>query len=784
MPGRRTTRYGGSDKAKSVFDVRESPDGNYEAKTLDDLFELQKKGEKELSALRVKMNKQAADSQSQYLRGKMEQVERNLADAKMAGVKDLASYEEKLRKDAIKEEREKRLAVQAELHADELKKAKDRSKHIAQRVKDGKEDNAKQREENNEVLRFYKLLEESGKGLTEDQRADKEEREQQKEKLASDAVALEFQDKMISSLKNASKAIQGLADSVSATMDTVTSLQAHTNARLQGNLEEDTFSSLSDTLLDAIGITPYFSNETMLSNLSEMINEGIVSNVEQRAFIQTAKENIANTFDAANSSLLRIIRMQQSDSTAARLGMEAYLTRYLNGLVDNTEYLNSTFDSVTDALVEAQSHMSTEMGAELEYVVQKWLGALTGVGMSESTASSIAQALGYLGSGNIDALSSSDLQNLLVMAASKSGSVSYSSILENGLTAEDADALMKGLVEYLAEVDSSGSNVVKSQLASTFGVSYSDLTAAKNLSGSISDIYGNAMSYSGMYDELSYQLDQISGRLTMAQMFDTVFDNLEFNLGEEIASNPALAAVYKVTELIGENTGGINIPYISAFGSGIDLNTTVDNLVKLGVVGVSTFGLIGDAITGIQNSMNTSGLLNTLGISKGATTISRGTGLASGMSGLSQSMSMTTTVGNASGEDIKASALASATDEAESNAAVDDSAVEREEAPLNTYNYLTQQFDSTFKEMLTCIKESNAGIYSYLKDTLDSSLTKLASDVTGIKDGVSSMGEKVAAVADIGDDVRSISSKAADVKDDVASIKGSIAASGGGIYGL
>ena len=66
-----------------------------------------------------------------------------------------------------------------------------------------------------------------------------------------------------------------------------------------------------------------------------------------------------------------------------------------------------------------------------------------------------------------------------------------------------------------------------------------------------------------MYGELGSQLTALPQRINMAQMIDTLWGNLEFGLASNIAKNPALAAIWKVTGLIQENTGGINIPYIS-----------------------------------------------------------------------------------------------------------------------------------------------------------------------------------------------------------------------------
>lgn len=680
----------------SVKDNISAGSSNIQAKTLQDMFELEKSNNEELIKLKSKAERDAVKEQAAELKKRYLSVTEEVAQARMNGVKDIASYEAKLQKQILEDVQKQRLESQNKLYADELKK-------IQSKMKSGKAKQADNQSKYNDNYAMLKMYQQIGdKNLTAEQKKDKEAREAEQKSIEQENKSLKVQETLVTTMQN-------LADSVKNAMDKYTSLQAHTNARLQGRSwlagNSSSFEFLSNKLTTAIGVNPYFSTETALTNLSELVNEGIVTNVEQRAFIQTAKENIANTFDVANASLLRIVRLQQSDSTAQRLGMEAYLTRYLNGLVDNTEYLNSTFDSVTDALIEAQSQMSTEAGTELEYVVQKWLGALVGVGMSDSTATSIAQALGYLGSGNIDALNNSDLQNLLVMAASKSGTLSYSDILTNGLSATDADTLMNALVQYLAEVNTSGSNVVKSQLASTFGVSYSDLKAASTLSADSSKVYGNTLSYSDMYNELAYQLTMTPLRLTTSQMLDTLWDNLEFGLGETIASSPALAAIYKATDLIQQNTGGINIPYISAMGSGLDLNTSVENLIKLGVVGAGSLGMIGDLISGMSSTLAPASILAKLGISNNATTISRGSGLMASTGGLSTSQSSVTAVSNSSGSDIKESALASATDEAESNAAADPEQEQKERAPLSIYEWLSEDYNRMFGDLLDRVKD-------------------------------------------------------------------------------
>lgn len=684
-------------------------DSQSEAKTLEQLLKEEKDGkikqEKELKELRKKAQEEVVKAQEKALEKMYLDLAEKEKEYQLAGIKDTEKIKEKLRKEAIEKEQKDRIAKQKEFYKKELEEIKKSRKSLTDKISDAQN----KYKANKEDLDLLNIMRRNGDISEDDYKQRKKSIEAENKKLNQDVAMMSIQKGLIN-------ALQGLTDSVNSNMKTYTELQRGTNARLQGyntratglekflNGGQNSFGILENRLTNAVGVTPYFRTETMLTNLSNLINEGIASNVEQRAFLATASENIANTFDVANGALLRIIRLQQQDSTAARLGMEAYLTKFLNNLVENTEYLNNTFDNVQDALVEMSSQMSLQASTELEYIVQKWLGALVGVGMSDTTATNIAQAIGYLGSGNVEALSGSNLQNLLVMAASRSN-LSYSDLLTSGLSAQTADALMKSLVDYMIEIGKSGNNVVKSQFASTFGISYSDLAAAANLAPSIGSLYGNRMSFDDMYSELGSQLNAIPGRMNMATMLDTLWENMEFGLGANIASNPALAAIWKVTDLIQQNTGGINIPFITAAGFGMDLNTTVENLVKLGVVGASSLGMIGDLISGVQNTFGPSRILGELGIGSGNTSIRRGSGLGTTSSGLSTSVSGARTVGNASGMDIQQSSLASAREEAQSNAASNPEEEEMKRANINIYKYLTDTFDKKMDSLVSSVED-------------------------------------------------------------------------------
>ena len=50
----------------------------------------------------------------------------------------------------------------------------------------------------------------------------------------------------------------------------------------------------------------------------------------------------------------------------------------------DTSYLTNTFDSVSQALHETVATMDRDAGVEFDYVVQKRLGSLGSVGVSDS----------------------------------------------------------------------------------------------------------------------------------------------------------------------------------------------------------------------------------------------------------------------------------------------------------------------------------------------------------------------------------------------------------------
>ena len=140
-------------------------------------------------------------------------------------------------------------------------------------------------------------------------------------------------------------------------------------ARIQGSGK--TFQGMVSTISGAIGSSQYVSQVKVLEKLNSLVEQGIVYNVEQRAFLGTISEKIAKTFDVANGTLLQLIRIQQADSTAARLGMEAYLTQFFNAQFKDTSYMNKA-SSISSNLLGISSQLGRNRSVELEYIAQKW----------------------------------------------------------------------------------------------------------------------------------------------------------------------------------------------------------------------------------------------------------------------------------------------------------------------------------------------------------------------------------------------------------------------------
>jgi hypothetical protein len=482
-----------------------------------------------------------------------------------------------------------------------------------------------------------------------------------KEVWGSEGGKLAIADELASALSDIAKQLENQIDSIGSQKGIIdTALQGSKNSTKYGSY----WSKISSDLTAVAGISPLVKQSDIASNLQSMVTSGIAFNVEQRAFLQTIKSKIADTFDATDGTLLRLIRVQQQDSTASRLGMESALTAFLNNMYENTEYLKQVASGVKTSLEEAMSLMSAVDAVGFEYQVQKWMGSLYSVGMSHTSVSSISQALGQISAGDISGLTGSGTGNLLVMAANVAG-MSIADILQNGLTDSETNRLMEAMVEYLSEIasETKDSKVVQQQIASVYGITASDLRAASNLSSSISNISRNSLNYNGGISRLYQMAGSMYSRTGTGELLSNMWDNAQYSLAAGIASNPALYAVYKAAGLI-DAMGGMDLPEVAYLGTEVNLQTSLADLMRAGALGSSMLGMVGKLATG-GGGISGLGMLTSMGVLPGmTTTVVRGSGSTGGLLSSGSSVSSSGMISNVSGSDLQAKTVGDATDDA------------------------------------------------------------------------------------------------------------------------
>lgn len=464
-------------------------------------------------------------------------------------------------------------------------------------------------------------------------------------------------------------AVSDLAKQLEGTIDEIAGKKGVIDTRLQGSSSKKFAGSYWDQLvrdMTSVGaVNPFFRQKDFASNIEQLVNKGIAFDLKQRAFLMTIHEKIANTFNAADGTLLRLIRIQQEDSTAGRLGMESALNAFLNEMYETSEYLSDVASSVRSSLEEMESLMKGAEATEVEFQVQKWLGSLYSVGMSQNAVQGIANAIGQVAAGQIEGLTSGGAGNLLIMAANDAG-LSIADILTDGINASDTNKLLQATVNYLAELAESAKDnkVVQQQLADVFGVKASDLRAATNLvlPGSTNAVFNKNLTYNNMLNQLSSMAGSMINRTSVAEIMTNIWENGKYTLAGSMASNPVSYFIYKMAKVLDDAAGGIDLPFLNVMGFGVDLNTTVSDLMRIAAVGSGILGSIGPMVQGLGSSFSGRAMLNKLGIGAGsslAVTPRGGGGSGGGGSGATAGASVSESgyVGNASGSDIKDSTI-------------------------------------------------------------------------------------------------------------------------------
>ena len=542
-----------------------------------------------------------------------------------------------------------------------------------------------------------------------------EEEKAEAQKARERAAALEM------AANAAMNAMADFAKQLNKQTDQIGAKQAPIDTRLQGSSANDTilgsyWKRLARDMNYVGAVNPYFKQEDFANNIETLVNKGISFDIKQRAFLMTIQEKIANTFDVADGTLLRLIRIQQQDTTAGRLGMESALNSFLNSMYETSEYLTDVAASVRGSLEEMQALMEGAAGTELEFQIQKWMGSLYSVGMSQDAVQSIARTFGQIASGEIEGIAGGGTGNLLIMAANEAG-MSIADILQDGLNADETNKLMQAMVNYLAEIASSSSDsrVVQQQLANVFGVKASDLRAATNLASSIKDVSNQDLTYSRMLGQLNKMANSMILRTSTGEMLSNVWSNVNYTMATQMSNDPILYLLPRVATLLEDYAGGIDLPFLNVMGFGVDLNTSVAQLMNVAALSGSILGALGPMITGLGSAVSGSAMLNLAGINTSgkAPVIARGS--AQPLQNLGgSSISESGLVGNGSGDDVKNATLQGAEDdkkkqmvEAKEDESDSDLITKSQQAVIDIYNLLEEVVHGSLSLRVRLVTSNN-----------------------------------------------------------------------------
>ena len=356
--------------------------------------------------------------------------------------------------------------------------------------------------------------------------------------------------------KNVEKLASSLQSSLSGQLDStinsyINNYQSMISSLVGANKD---WESITDNLNNALSANSLVRQENVYKNLTELIKAGISENVEQRAFLETISDDLNLLLDTQTGSLARLIRLQDASIAENRVAIEYSLREFLNQNYQTSEYIKNSYLKVADSISELQAISTTSLASSIESTLQTWLGSYYSVGVSDSTISNLASAINSLGTGDLSNINS-NISKLVMMGAATSGK-SYGNLLTNGITAEDVSAIMSGITDYAKSIE--GNNVVRSQWASLFGLSISDLEALKNL-----NITDNTQTVSSDINKL---FDAYANFVPTTVGLKNTFENLMFTTATNIASNDALYGSYFVTDILEKSGIG---SALSSLGSSI-----------------------------------------------------------------------------------------------------------------------------------------------------------------------------------------------------------------------
>lgn len=477
-----------------------------------------------------------------------------------------------------------------------------------------------------------KIAQQEAKDDLQDRKDEAEARRDDKREQERKEEAEKRQRRTEKLLNQINKTIDGIYDNVEDSINSLKQNNGKILARLQGSqllAEEGNnwFKAVSVGITGTLKTASFVRSEKVIENLVTLASQGISFNLEERSYIAALSEKMVATFDVLDSTLTRLVRLQQFDLTSTSLGSEAKLTTFLNDVFQDSSYLDNLYDSVNEALIDATSQLNVDQATSFTYGIQKWLGSLYSVGMSQSGVNTLASGINALATGDISSLSGNTaLQNLFALSA-KNANLNYATLLKGGLDADNIDSLMTSMVQYLQGImNNTDNNVVMKQWADVLGISMSDLRSIYNLTASdIKAITGSNTNIESSQAEYLRQLSEVNGRTIYSEQAENVLGNILSNAGYSVFDSDKDQLLYLVGKSISE-LGGDMLNGVQVFG--FDLGALVSLLGK-GIATGNALSSMAHTIFGNDTILGdlTAKLLNPVGtITDGVTGIIKGIG--------------------------------------------------------------------------------------------------------------------------------------------------------------
>ena len=364
------------------------------------------------------------------------------------------------------------------------------------------------------------------------------------------------------------------------------------------------FKQLTDDVQKQVGASRFVSQKEVLQNVAKLTEQGVAYNIEQRALLASLSDKMVSTFNVLDDTLQRLIRVQQADLTMSQLGSEALLTKFLNSQFEDTSFLNTMYDSVLGALTDSIASMDRNAATSFTYAVEKWLGSLYSVGLSDNAISSIASGINALATGDISTLNGNQPLSVLMNMSATGAGLSYADLLTQGLNASNVNDLMKSMVEYLGTIadNTTDNQVLRSQWSDVLGITLTDLRAINNLTkNDIYSIYGSQTTYNKSVQETQNQLQTVVGRTSTAERIQNMSDNFMFDWGMNLSQNGAQYLTWYAGQFVDSLLGTFGLQD-SIVGKITKLVTALPALSSLS----ETLGDI-SSNSGLGLSFNTSG---------------------------------------------------------------------------------------------------------------------------------------------------------------------------------